>query len=154
LGSNRLSIRYARTDPPAAADLAAMATAADAELAQALESHPADLVIVGGTASNLLKVTPEGVADRTLDRARLAGALRVLTELSAAALTETFRVNPVRARLLPAGAVIVQALMRRYGVDRVRVSEAGLREGAILVADHAGRAWRDRLPTLAHGWRG
>ncbi|MEJ7748984.1 MAG: hypothetical protein WKF56_06755 [Candidatus Limnocylindrales bacterium] len=154
LGSNRLSIRYARADPPAAADLAAMAAAADAELAQALESQPADLVIVGGTASNLLKVTPEGVADRTLDRARLAGALRVLTELSASALTKTFRVNPVRARLLPAGAVIVQALMRRYGVDRVRVSEAGLREGAILVADHAGRAWRDRLPSLAHGWRG
>jgi exopolyphosphatase/pppGpp-phosphohydrolase len=55
--------------------------------------------------------------------------------------------------VLPAGAVIVDALMRRYGVARVRVSEAGMREGAILVADHAGRAWRDRLTELAHGWR-
>jgi exopolyphosphatase/pppGpp-phosphohydrolase len=49
--------------------------------------------------------------------------------------------------------VIVDALMRRYGVDRVRVSEAGMREGAILIANHAGRAWRDRLAELAHGWR-
>jgi exopolyphosphatase/pppGpp-phosphohydrolase len=49
--------------------------------------------------------------------------------------------------------VIVEALMRRYGVSEVRVSEAGMREGAILVAEHAGRAWRDRLAELAHGWR-
>ncbi|MEA2578658.1 MAG: hypothetical protein QOD78_2246, partial [Chloroflexota bacterium] len=56
-------------------------------------------------------------------------------------------------RLLPAGAVIVDAIMRRYEVDAVRVSEEGMREGAILVAEHAGRAWRDRLPELAHGWR-
>jgi exopolyphosphatase/pppGpp-phosphohydrolase len=61
--------------------------------------------------------------------------------------------NPKRAPLLPAGAVIVEALMRRYGVDRVRVSEASLREGAMLVVDHAGSEWRDRLAVLAHGWR-
>ena len=28
-----------------------------------------------------------------------------------------------------------------------------MREGAILVADHVGRGWRDRLTELAHGWR-
>jgi exopolyphosphatase/pppGpp-phosphohydrolase len=61
--------------------------------------------------------------------------------------------NPKRAPLLAAGAVIVDALMRRYGVDRVRVSEASLREGAVLVVDHAGPEWRDRLAVLAHGWR-
>jgi len=49
--------------------------------------------------------------------------------------------------------VIVEALMRRYGVEIVRVSEAGIREGAILAADRAGRAWRDRLLDLAAGWR-
>ena len=80
-------------------------------------------------------------------------ALVTLTARPAAETTERFGVNPTRARLLPAGAVIVDALMRRYGVDRVRVSEAGMREGAILVAHHAGRAWRDRLAELAHGWR-
>jgi hypothetical protein len=43
--------------------------------------------------------------------------------------------------------------MRRYGVDTVRVSEAGIREGAILAADHVGGTWRDRLVDLAAGWR-
>ncbi len=153
LGSNGLSMRYATADPPGSADLAAMRAATQAQLADALDAAPVDLAIVGGTASNLLKLTSGGVADRALDLGRLDAAMAVLATSDAATLTATYRVNPVRARLLPAGAVIVEGLMRRYGVDRLRVSESGLREGAILVADHAGRAWRDRLPTMAHGWR-
>ena len=66
---------------------------------------------------------------------------------------ERFGLNLTRARILPAGAVIVEALMARYGAASVRVSEAGIREGAILLVDHAGASWRDRLPSLAHGWR-
>jgi hypothetical protein len=46
------------------------------------------------------------------------------------------------------------ALMRRYRVEELRVSEASLREGAIHAVHHAGVAWRDRLPELAHGWPG
>ena len=68
-------------------------------------------------------------------------------------LTERYAVNPVRARLLPAGAVIVEAVLDHYGVDELTVSDAGLREGAILVADHLASGWRDGLPELAHGWR-
>jgi exopolyphosphatase/guanosine-5'-triphosphate,3'-diphosphate pyrophosphatase len=153
LGSNRLTSGHVRDDPPTPDQLGSMAAAADAILADSLPAEPADLVAVGGTASNLLKVTAAGTADRTLTDARLAEALANLTERPAADTSERFGVNPTRARLLPAGAVIVQALIRRYGVDRVRVSEEGMREGAILAAHHAGRAWRDRLPELAHGWR-
>ena len=153
LGSNRLTSRFVRDDPPTADQLASMAAAADEILQDALPAEPTDLVAVGGTASNLLKVTAAGTADRILTAARLAEAVATLTARPAAETSERFVVNPTRARLLPAGAVIVEALMRRYGVDAVRVSEEGMREGAILVAQHAGGAWRDRLPELAHGWR-
>jgi exopolyphosphatase/pppGpp-phosphohydrolase len=130
-----------------------MTAAADEILRDALPAEPTDLVLVGGTASNLLKVTAAGIADRDVTRERVAEAIAALSSRPAAETSERFRVNPTRARLLPAGAVIVGSLMRRYGVDRVRVSEAGMREGAILVVQHAGHAWRDRLPELAHGWR-
>jgi exopolyphosphatase/guanosine-5'-triphosphate,3'-diphosphate pyrophosphatase len=153
LGSNRLTMRYVRNDPPTRDESESMAAAAAAILADALPAVPTDLVAVGGTASNLLKVTDAGTADRILTRPRVAEALATLTARPAAETSERFGVNPTRARLLPAGAVIVGALMRRYGVDEVRVSEEGMREGAILVADHAGREWRDRLAELAHGWR-
>jgi exopolyphosphatase/guanosine-5'-triphosphate,3'-diphosphate pyrophosphatase len=153
LGSNRLTTRYVRDDPPTADQLASMATAAEEVLRDALPAEPTDLVAVGGTASNLLKVTAAGTGDPTVTAARLAEAMATLTARPAAETSERFGVNPTRARLLPAGAVIVGALLHHYGVDEVRVSEEGMREGAILVAQHAGRAWRDRLPELAHGWR-
>lgn len=153
LGSNRLMMRFVRHDPPTPAEIASMTTAADEILRDALPAEPTDLALVGGTASNLLKVTAAGRDDRTLTRHRLAEALANLTSQTAPETAARFGVNPTRARLLPAGAAIVDALMRRYDVDTIRVSEEGMREGAILVAQHAGRAWRDRLAGLAHGWR-
>jgi exopolyphosphatase/pppGpp-phosphohydrolase len=130
-----------------------MAAAADASLAGAPAARPAEVVIVGGTATNLLKVTAAGTADRVVTRERVAEALATLSSGSAAQITTRYGVNPKRGPLLAAGAVIVEALMRRYGVDRLRVSDASLREGAVLAVDRAGRAWRDRLPALVHGWK-
>jgi len=152
LGSNRLTMRFVRDDPPATDQIDSMSAAADEILRDALPAEPTDLVAVGGTASNLLKVTAAGTDDRIVTRQRIAEALATLSDRPAADTSDRFGVNPTRARQLPAGAVIVDALMRRYGVEAVRVSEEGMREGAILVAQHAGRAWRDRLAALAHGW--
>jgi exopolyphosphatase/pppGpp-phosphohydrolase len=153
IGSNQLSTRYVTGDPVSREAVEQMRLAADEILVDALAADPTDLIVVGGTATNLLKVTAAGAAEPILSRARIAEALDTLLSEPAGASAARFGINPKRAPLLPAGAVIVEALMRRYEVDDVRVSEASLREGAILVADHAGRAWRDRLPELAHGWR-
>ncbi|HEX6868047.1 MAG TPA: hypothetical protein VF119_04535 [Candidatus Limnocylindrales bacterium] len=153
VGSNRLTSRHVTNDPATSDEVAAMAAAADTLMVDAPDVRPREVVVVGGTASNLLKVTAGGPTDPVITRDRIAEALATLGEAPAAETAERFTINPTRARILPAGAVIVDALMRRYGVDRIRESEAGMREGAILVADHADRAWRDRLEALAHGWR-
>jgi exopolyphosphatase/guanosine-5'-triphosphate,3'-diphosphate pyrophosphatase len=153
IGSNRLTAAFGRTDPPTEDALAAMADAADAELADALPADPAELVVVGGTASNLLKAMPGGERDPMLTRGRTSAALVTLTSAPSARVAERFGLKPTRARILPAGAVIIAALLRRYRMEGARVSEASLREGAIHVVHHAGRAWRDQLPALAHGWR-
>jgi exopolyphosphatase/pppGpp-phosphohydrolase len=63
-------------------------------------------------------------------------------------------IRPERARILPAGAIIVDAILERYGIDRLRVSEEGMREGAVLAAARAGATWRDQLPALVRGWEG
>jgi exopolyphosphatase/pppGpp-phosphohydrolase len=68
-------------------------------------------------------------------------------------VSERHLVNPIRAGLLSGGAAIMGAILQRYGVDRIRVSDAGIREGTIQAVAHAGPAWRDRLADLAHGWR-
>jgi exopolyphosphatase / guanosine-5'-triphosphate,3'-diphosphate pyrophosphatase len=153
IGSNGLTRRFATTDPVDEAAFGAMAAAADASLVGAIPAEPAEVVIVGGTASNLLKVTADGNRDPILTSTRLEEATANVRSAPAAEITTRFAVNPKLGPLLAAGAVIVGALMRRYGVDRLRVSEASLREGAILAVDHAGPAWRDRLPSLVHGWK-
>lgn len=153
LGSNRLTTRHATGDPPTRVELAAMTADAEAILEGAPDTTPAEVVAVGGTASNLLKVVPDARIDLVLTRARIAEALDILANETAAEAVERHLVKPIRARLLPAGAAIMDALLTRYGVTRIRVSDAGIREGAILVVDHVGGAWRDRLPELAHGWR-
>lgn len=153
IGSNRITANFATADPPTDDDIAAMQVAADTLTRDALDVRPTEIVIVGGTASNLLKVTEAGPTEPVITRSRIVEALANLMSRPAAESSERYVVNPTRARILPAGAVIVDALMRRYGVSQVRVSEEGMREGAILVADHVGVAWRDRLAELAHGWR-
>jgi exopolyphosphatase/pppGpp-phosphohydrolase len=146
-------MRFVTSDPASREAVEQMRDAADEILGDAMAADPTDLIVVGGTATNLLKVTAAGAADPILSRARIAEALETLLSEPAGTSAARFGINPKRGPLLPAGAVIVEALMRRYEVDEVRVSEASLREGAILAANHAGRAWRDRLPELAHGWR-
>jgi exopolyphosphatase / guanosine-5'-triphosphate,3'-diphosphate pyrophosphatase len=153
IGSNRLTADHVDSDPASDDEIARMLATADTLLGQSIEARPREVVIVGGTASNLLKVTNAGTSDQIITRARLAEALGNLTMAPAEQIAERYILNPTRARILPAGAAIVDALMRRYGVARVRVSEAGMREGAILVADHQRSTWRDRLTDLAHGWR-
>lgn len=153
LGSNRLTTRLATGDPPTRVEVAAMTAEAETILRDAPHTTPAEVVAVGGTASNLLKVVPGAQIDLVLTRARIAEALDILANETAEEAVVRHLVKPIRARLLPAGAAIMDALLTRYDVSRIRVSDAGIREGAILVVDHVGGSWRDRLPELAHGWR-
>ena len=153
IGSARLTDRFATHDPPTASDVAAMRAAAAEAVSGAPAGNPRELIAVGGTASNLVKVLPDAIADRMLTRERIAAIQSILATEPAAAAAERHVINPIRARILPAGATIIDAILERYGAESIRVSEAGLREGAILAAEHAGVTWRDRLADLAHGWR-
>jgi exopolyphosphatase/pppGpp-phosphohydrolase len=153
LGSNHLTARHVAGDPPTPVEVRAMIVEAFEILEGAPDARPAEIVAVGGTASNLLKVVPAARIDLVLTRARLAEAMTILEGETTAEAVERHLVKPIRAAILPAGAAILDALLTRYAMDRIRVSDAGIREGAILVVDHVGPAWRDQLPDLAHGWR-
>jgi exopolyphosphatase/guanosine-5'-triphosphate,3'-diphosphate pyrophosphatase len=153
LGSARLTDRFAANDPPLSAEVDAMRAAALEIVQDAPAAAPDEIVAVGGTASNLLKVVPSARPSGMLTRKDLDEALRVLATEPSASASERHGVNPIRARILPAGAVIMDVILERYGADRIRVSDAGVREGTILAVAHGGPSWRDQLANLAHGWR-
>jgi len=153
LGSATLTASHVTHDPPTPDERAAMRAAASLAIAAAPDANPAEIVAVGGTASNLLKVSTASLLDATLTRDRIAEVVTFLSAEAAVAAGEHHGINPRRARVLPAGAAILDAILVRYGAEQVRVSEASAREGAIFVLAHERTAWRDRLADLARGWR-
>ncbi len=151
LGAARLSRSFVTADPPPAADLERLLAEARRVVRDAPDGTPEELVAVGGTASNLLRVGP-ALARPVLTVARIRDALGLVGEMPADVLAARFSVKPSRARVLPGGAAILLAVAERYELDRVRVSHAGLREGLVLATVHAGEAWRQHLGWLAQGW--
>jgi exopolyphosphatase/guanosine-5'-triphosphate,3'-diphosphate pyrophosphatase len=152
LGAARLTRELVRGDPPTLADLEAVKARVREVLADAPEIHPGDIIAVGGTAANLLRLLPATAIDHVLTRRRLTVALAMLSVERSLEAAERHLVRPARARILPAGAIIVDAILERYETDRLTVSEEGVREGLVIAAAAAGPAWRDRLRVLVRGW--
>jgi exopolyphosphatase/guanosine-5'-triphosphate,3'-diphosphate pyrophosphatase len=153
LGATRLTGQIVRHDPPTRTEIDDLMQAARDVLAGAPDARPGDLVLVGGTATNLLRLTPLSSPAGRLTRRRLAVALDFLGRTAAADVAAERAIRPERARLLAAGAAIVAALLERYGSTGARVSGASVREGTVLALGRAGGGWRDTLPELAGGWR-
>ena len=120
-------------------------------MVRAPDSRALQLVAVGGTARNLLRIGPP-IVDRVLTRGRMRSALDAMAGAPAATIAERHGVKVSRARVLPAGAAILLGALDRYHLDRLRVADGGLREGLILAAFHAGPGWRLEVAQLALGW--
>lgn len=153
VGSARLTARHVRGDPVSGRELAALQAEAARLVGEMPLGDARQAILVGGTATNLLRLLPDA-DDRRLDAAGLAAIYERLLREPAELLVSSTGVNPRRARQLAAGAAIVEALLAHHGLAEAMVSAASLREGAILAADRCGPRWPDRLPALAAGWQG
>jgi exopolyphosphatase / guanosine-5'-triphosphate,3'-diphosphate pyrophosphatase len=141
LGSVRLTERFVRADPPAAAEIDAVTRAIDAALAPvpfAPGAGPgtAPLVGVAGTVTSLAAMAqgltsydPERVHGYRLGRVDLG---RQIDRLRAATQAERERIaglDPRRADVILAGALILEGVARAAGVAEIRVSDRGIRWG-------------------------
>jgi exopolyphosphatase/guanosine-5'-triphosphate,3'-diphosphate pyrophosphatase len=154
VGAAALSRRWAGSDPPTAADIAALRAAATEALAAAPPWTPVDIVLVGGTATNLARVTDEPQPMATIRWADLDAIDRILASTPSDEIAAAHGIRPARAAILPAGAAIVRAVAERFAAIELIVVDSGIREGALLARDRAGPAWRDRLAPLVQGWSG
>src|SRR6476661_2389340 len=116
LGAGRLTRSIVDRDPPTREQFAALDRAAAEALDWSPGRQPAEVVFVGGTATNLLKLLrrardPER-GDR-LDRAALDEAREIVASGPAELLAATYGLREARIRLLAAGASIIQALLDR-----------------------------------------
>ncbi len=82
---------------------------------------------------------------------RLRTAMTLAASEPSARVAALIGLNPRRARILPAGGAIVEALMDRYRIDRIDATEASIRDGLVLALVRDGPAWRDRLGAIVRG---
>jgi exopolyphosphatase/guanosine-5'-triphosphate,3'-diphosphate pyrophosphatase len=145
LGVVRQTERHLADDPPPPDQRDALAREAAAivaaEVPEDVRAGVRAAIAVAGTATSLAAIDqrlepydPERVHGYELTP---AGAERMLEELAAMPLAERREVpglHPDRAPTIVAGALILIAAMRAFGIDRVEVSEADLLHGAALEA--------------------
>jgi exopolyphosphatase/guanosine-5'-triphosphate,3'-diphosphate pyrophosphatase len=140
IGSVRLTERCVRSDPPGAADQEAIRDAVRTALV-ALPAFPREIRVVGvaGTVTSLFAIAH---AIEPYDASRVHGGwlpvedvARVRTRLCALPVAER-RVlpgmQPKRADVLPAGALLFETALAHLGVGGARVSDRGLRWGVLL----------------------
>ena len=138
LGCVRLTERHLRTDPPTPEELDASARAVREALP---ELRPRDAIGVAGTVTTLAALDlglpeydPERVHGHRISADGVASQLDGLASLPLAERRELPALEPERAPVIVAGAVIVREVLARYGLDALEASEHDLLHGAALEA--------------------
>lgn len=125
IGSLRLAGRFLEDDPPSKKAVAAARREAARRL-DSLRLPPADAALAtGGSARSLRRLTGR----RRLAEEELAAAVRAIRRKTSSQLADELGLDPVRARTLLAGALILAEVQRRLGLP-LEVARGGLREGA------------------------
>jgi len=128
IGSSTLTDGWLHADPPTAAELAAARREIYARMEGLRPPLPALAVAVGGSATSLCQL-----AGPILDPAALLRSVRVLASEPAAVVAQRSGIDPRRARLLPAGLLILEALTELLRT-RIVIGRGGVREGVLLEA--------------------
>jgi len=148
-GAARLTKQLVRSDPPTALEIETLRSVARELVVAAPEGRAERGVMVGGTATNLVKLVTSDPVTSRLDQASLSEIYALLGSRTADEIAERYVVNRRRAGMLAAGAALAEAFMDRFGVPVVEVSRVSLRQGAILARERAGPSWLAALPGLA-----
>ena len=125
LGSLRLTAACLPADPPSAKTIAAAERLA-ADLFAGVDPPDADLALaVGGSARALAKLVGPSLGEDELTL-----ALELSSAKRSSKVARNFDVDAQRARVLPAGAIVLREVTRRLG-QPLRLARGGLREAAV-----------------------
>ncbi len=138
VGAVRLTERHLADDPPTAAQVAA----ATADIEAALDAAPVDLSAAGtviGVAGTITTIAADVLGLDSYDREAIdasvlpvADVARVAQRLLGSTVAERRALpflHPGRADVIGAGALILERILARTGVEQLRVSEADILDG-------------------------
>lgn len=139
VGCRRVTERFFSTQPPLPNELDEASEWAHAQFEEywsGVHAHPDRLVAVGGTVTSLVAMVHElRVYDshfvhlHELTLPQVDACIESMSQLSADQIARLPGIQPKRAPVIFAGAVIIRELMRAGGYDRLTVSENSLLAG-------------------------
>jgi exopolyphosphatase/guanosine-5'-triphosphate,3'-diphosphate pyrophosphatase len=143
LGCVRLTERFLHSDPPTREELDACAEAVRALLAERMpgDVRPETAIGVAGTITSIAALDLELAeydADRVhghrLSRQGVAAQLERLASVPTVERRQISALDPDRAPVIVAGAVILEEALDHFGLDALEVSEHDILDGAALEA--------------------
>jgi exopolyphosphatase/guanosine-5'-triphosphate,3'-diphosphate pyrophosphatase len=126
LGSSIVTDADLPTDPPSAAELARVRRKLARAFADVEAPRPTTAYAVGGSATSLQRLVGS-----VLERDALARGLQALVTRPAVEIALRLGLHPERARLLPAGILLLDAASRALQAP-LQLAGGGLREGIVL----------------------
>ena len=145
VGSVRLTERHLRADPPTPDELAACTDAVRALLAERVgDEIRREATAVVGVAGTITSLAALALGLQEYDRERVHGSVlkaeslsEQLDRLAAMPIAERRRLSaldPERAPVIVAGAVIAREVLSFFGVHALEISERDILDGAALAA--------------------
>src|SRR5207302_7058583 len=150
IGSGWLHDRYLSSNPPTPDDLATAQTFLHTYLqGMRIKPRPASLIVTGGSANSLLRLAQYAFRmDESTKRLTYDDLLHcegLLSALPAEEISQRYQQPLGRARILPAGALIIREVMSRLNLQQITISPHGIREGVLLAYARYGESWLERV---------
>jgi exopolyphosphatase/guanosine-5'-triphosphate,3'-diphosphate pyrophosphatase len=152
VGAGNMTKRFISNDPPTREEMRALAD----EIASFVGTLPTELsvqgaILMGGSADHLCQFSPHPKM-LTLKQDHLHQALHELQKKSARQVADDYDIPIERVRLLPAGAIILEHILSRYGIQEAQVKPNGIRGGLVVSYARYGSDWRHSFP-LPSTWK-
>ena len=118
------------------------------------------LIVTGGSANSLLLLARRAFHQteecQQLSQEDLSRCQGLLSALQAEDIASLYGQPLARAKILLAGTLIIRNMMRQLGLQEIRVSQHGIREGVLLAYARYGEHWlaevsRDDQPAETFG---
>ncbi len=154
VGSGWLHDRYLCSDPPNSDDISvARAFLQTYFQGMRIKESPTSLIVTGGSANSLLMLAHKAfnldAASKRLTYEDLLHCEGLMEALPAEEVAQRYQQPVARARILPAGALIIREMMTRLHLNDITVSPHGIREGVLLAFQRYGEHWLDNVDRRA-----
>ncbi len=148
IGSGWLHDRFLLSNPPTRDELSVASSFLHTYLQGVhIKERPPVLIVTGGSANSLLLLARRAfkleMQNYRLTHEDLIHCEGLMSALPAEEISQRYEQPLDRARILPAGALIIRMVMEHLGLTEIRISPHGIREGVLLAYARYGEHWLD-----------